>query len=226
MKICTVSAAGVLALFCTSLLAADKYSAKVQDGAAPPKEVAPDIAKLLSEKAVQIVDDKGELVAELWLRKELPARATEAQIKNGLTYRQVPETSVIGVIRTAKQTSDYRKQKVPAGVYTLRLAYQPMDGDHMGTAPHGEFCLVSPASDDKNPATLEPKMLHEMSAKATGGHPGVFLLFPGRDAGDEPKVVTRAGGHFVLLFKQDVIADGKKTTLGFGLTFVGSSPSA
>lgn len=221
-----------LACLCFSLLivsvtqAADKYSAKVKQGAEPPKEVAEAVRKLLADNSVQILDEKGELVAELWLRKELPAKATEAQVKNGLTYRQVPETSIVGVIQTAKQSSDYRKQKIPAGVYTLRLAYQPMDGDHMGTAPFSEFCLISGAADDKNPGTMEAKSLQEQSAKTTGGHPGVFLLFPGRDAGDAPKVVTREGGHFVLIFKQDITVDGKKTTLGFGLTFVGHSPSA
>jgi hypothetical protein len=206
--------------------AADKYTAKVQDGAAPPKEVADPVRKLLTEKSIQVADEKGEVLAEVWLRKELPAKATPEQVKNGLTYRQLPETTLIGVLQLHKQLTDYRKQKVPAGVYTLRLAYQPMDGDHMGTAPHGEFCLVSPAADDKNPGPLVPKLLHETSAKATGAHPGVFLLFPGRDAGDAPKIVNKGDGHFVLLFKQDVTVNGQKTTLGFGLTLVGNSPSA
>src|SRR5262249_52294034 len=129
--------------------AAPIYSAKVVDGAAPPQDTGEEVRKLLADRSIQVADDKGELIAELWLRKELPAKATENQVKNGLTYRQVPETSLVGVIRLAKNGSDYRKQKIPAGVYTLRLGYQPMDGDHMGTAPHSEFLLVSPAADDK-----------------------------------------------------------------------------
>lgn len=206
-------------------VAADKFTVKMNDSPAP-KEVAEPIRKLLADKSVQVLDDKGELLAELWFRKELPAKATEAQVKNGLTYRQVPETSIVGVINVPKQTTDYRKQKIPAGVYTLRLAFQPMDGDHMGTAPYNEFCLMAPAADDKSAATMQPKAMHELSAKATGGHVAVMLLFPGRDAGDAPKMVSKGEGHWILLHKQDVTVDGMKATLGFGLTLVGHSPSA
>jgi hypothetical protein len=111
-------------------------------------------------------------------------------------------------------------------VYTLRLGFQPMDGDHNGTAPHGEFCLASPAAEDKSAGTMQPKALHELSAKTTGGHVAVFLLFPGRDAGDAPKMVSRDQGHWVLLHKQDVTIGDTKATLGIGLTFVGHSPLA
>ena len=75
--------------------------------------------------------------------------------------------------------TDYRKQKIKEGVYTLRLAYQPADGDHMGTAPNNEFCLPVAADDDKDAALMKPKALQETSAKVAGGnHPAVLLLFP------------------------------------------------
>ena len=32
---------------------------------------------------------------------------------------------------------------------------QPMDGDHMGTAPYNEFCLLIPADKDKKPDLLD-----------------------------------------------------------------------
>ena len=58
--------------------------------------------------------------------------------------------------------TDYRKQKVPAGVYTLRLALQPVSDDHGGTAPYRDFCLLSPAADDRKPDLLSPKALHAL----------------------------------------------------------------
>jgi hypothetical protein len=220
---------GALALLVLAALpvrAADPYTIKVVDKAAPPKEVQEPIRKLLGERCVQLLDAKGALQAELWFRKELPSKATEAQIKNGLTYREIAETTVIGAVRFAKPWSDYRKQKVPAGVYTLRLAYQPMDGDHMGTAPHPEFCLIAPAAEDKSADTMEAKALHELSAKATSSHPGVFLLFPGKGAKPEPKLVGKGDGHWMILFELDVNAGGKKAKLGFGLNLVGFSSQA
>jgi hypothetical protein len=218
-------AAALLLAVAQPLYAADPYAVKATD-AAPPKEVQDPIRKLLADKGVQVSNAKGDVVLELWFRKELPAKATEAQIKNGLTYREVAETTVFGVAKVETAITDYRKQAIKPGVYTLRLAIQPMDGDHMGTAQYAEFLLVSPAADDKKADTMEAKALQEMSAKSTGAHPGVFMLFPGKDAGDEPKLVNKGEGHWVLLFKEPIAAGDKKGTMQIGLTLFGASPAA
>jgi hypothetical protein len=208
------------------LRAADSpYAVKLVDAAAP-KELDESILKLLPEKAVQVSTAKGELLFELWFRKEVPAKATDAQINNGLTYREIAQTTVFGAVKIAKTITDYRKQSVKPGVYTLRLAFQPETGDHMGTAEFTEFFLMSPASDDKSPATLEAKKLHDLSTKTTGNHPCVFMLFPGKDAGDEPKLVGKAEGHWVLMYKQAVIIGDKKATMQIGLTLFGASAIA
>ena len=216
----------VLAVTALPLFAAEKaYSVKT-DKMPAPKEVQEPIRKLLGERRVQLLNAKGDLLAEVWFRKDLPAKATEAQIKNGLTYMEVPESTVFGAIRFPKQFIDYRKQKIPAGVYTMRLANQPMDGDHMGTAPYSEFLLLSPAAEDKTPATMEAKKLQEMSGKTTGGHPGVLLLFPGKGAATTPKLEKKPENHWILLYLLNAKAGDKKATLPVGLTLVGVSSSA
>jgi len=185
------------------------------------------IRNLLNDRSVQLLDAKGGVMAEVWFCKTLSAKATDAQIKNGLTYREIPESTVFGAVRFPKQFIDYRKQKIPAGVYTLRLGYQPMDGDHMGTAPYSEFCLLSPAAEDKKPDLMEAKPLHEMSAKSTTAHPGVLLLFPGgKETTETPKLVNKGDGHWVVEVKQDVTVGDKKATINLGLTLVGVSSQA
>ena len=47
---------------------------------------------------------------------------------------------MVGAVQFPEVWKDYRKQKIKAGVYTLRIGVQPEDGDHMGTAPFNEFC--------------------------------------------------------------------------------------
>lgn len=205
--------------------AAPAYTIKVVEEAVP-MEVAETIRPLLSDKCIQLIDPKGGLLAELWFRKALPARATDAQVSNGLTYAEIPDTTLVGALRVAKQMTDYRKQKIKPGVFTLRLARQPMDGDHMGTALYNDFCLTLPAAEDKSPDLLEVKKLQEISAKTTNNHPGVFMLFPGMGAAAEPKLINKGTGHWVLIIKQEVAIGDKKTTIGIGLTLVGSSPSA
>jgi hypothetical protein len=219
----------VLVLFiaaATGLAADAPYAVKVAESTPPPTELQEPIRKLLDDHCMQFATAKGDLLVELWLRKEVPAKATETQIKNGLTYREVPETTIIGAVRFAKDYSDYRKQKIKAGVYTLRLAIQPMDGDHQGTAPHNEFCLLSPAADDRAPATMPPKSLHDLSAKSTDNHPGVMLLFPGKGAEATPKVVGKGSGHWGINFLLDVKAGEHKAQLPMTLNVIGASAGA
>jgi hypothetical protein len=206
--------------------AAPAYSIKAVTGTAPPKELAGPVRKLLEDRCVRLLDGKGNVLAEVWFRKDVPVKATEAQIKNGLTYRELPQSTVVGALRVPKAITDYRKQKIPAGVYTLRYGLQPMDGDHMGTAPYNDFLLASPAADDKKPDPLAVKPLQELSTKVTENHPAVFLLFPGKGAAKEPKLVARPGGHQVVLIQLNASSGGKKATLDIGLTLIGASASA
>jgi len=216
----------LLLLVTLPLLAADKdYSIKTEKTPAP-NDVQEPIRKLLGDRCIRLTSAKGDLLAELWLCKDVAAKATDAQIKNGLTYREVPESTVFGVIRFPKQITDYRKQKIPAGVYTLRLAIQPMDGDHMGTAPYSEFLLMSPVAEDKTPDKMEAKKLQEMSGKTTGGHPGVLLLFPGKAGTTDPKLETQEENHWVVYFLLDVKIGDKKSQLPVGLTLIGASSAA
>ena len=206
--------------------AAPAYSIKTASDKAPPKELAEPVRKLLEGRCVQLLDGKGAVLAEVWFRKDVPVKATEAQIKNGLTYKELPPSTVVGALRVPKGITDYRKQKIPAGVYTLRYGLQPMDGDHMGTAPYNDFLMASPAADDKKPDLLAVKPLHELSTKVTENHPAVFLLFPGKGAAKEPKLVARPGDHQVLLIRLNASSGGKKATLDIGLTLIGASTSA
>src|SRR6266540_2112808 len=121
-----------------------KYSIKTVAKSAPPKELDESIRKLLDSSSVQVLDPNNKVLCEVWF----PTEATAEQVKNGLSYRELKETTILGAVRFEQATTDYRKQKIKAGVYTLRLGFQPMDGDHMGTAPHNEFCLLVAADKD------------------------------------------------------------------------------
>ena len=187
---------------------------------APPKELSEPVVKLLSQESIQLLDAKGEVLAELWLRKEIPAKAA-ADAKKGVTYRDLDETTLLGAIRFMQPWSDYRKQKIKSGVYTLRLGFQPMDGDHMGTAPYPEFCLLSPAAEDKKPDPMDTKALQEMSAKASmATHPAVMLLFPNDQPKDKPELAGKEMDTWVVNAKADTAA---KAPLGLGLTLIGHS---
>src|SRR5262245_14157000 len=198
-----------------------KFTLK-SEKAEPPKDLNDSFSALLSDQSVQLLDDKGGAFATFWFRKAIPCKAAPEQVKNGLTYREIPQTSLVGVVQFSQAWVDFRKQKIPPGTYTLRLGFQPMDGDHQGTAPYGEFCLLVPVAKDEKPDTLEAKALHELSAFATGGtHPGVMLLFPNNKPEDEPKLTSKPNAVVVLNVKRPIDADGKATSLGFGFVVAG-----
>lgn len=205
--------------------AADDAKLRVKRAAAaPPDELAAPIRDLLAKDRDAVLDDAGNVVAEVWFRAEVPVRATADQIANGLTYREVTETTVLAAVLFPKPFVDYRKQEIPAGVYTLRLAFQPDTGDHTDTAPHTEFALLVPADKDRTADTTEPKTLYKMSMAATGGdHPGVMLLFPNHDKVEGPKLADRGNGVWTLNLRRPAAADDGKATIGFALTVAGVS---
>jgi hypothetical protein len=201
--------------------AADKPTLKTDD-APPPKELAEPVRALLAAKGLTALDDKGKPLCTVWPRKALEAKAGADAA--ALKYASLDETTLIGAVRFPDTWGDYRKQKVKPGVYTLRLGFQPMDGDHMGTAPFNDFALLVPAALDTKPDLLDAEGLHQLSAKASGRkHPGVMLLFPNRKPADAPAVEPKPSDTWVLSFKLPTAAGGKTADLGFSLVVVGQT---
>ncbi|QJW99930.1 hypothetical protein [Frigoriglobus tundricola] len=197
-----------------------KLTAKLEK-AEVPDALAEPVRKLLDEQALVVRDGDAELMT-VWFRTEIPAKATEEQVKNGLTYREIPEGALVGAVRFPAKFTDFRKQEIAAGVYTLRFAVQPDIGDHTGTAPHPEFCLMCQAKEDKSAEPIEKKKLIEVSSLVNEGrHPAVLLMWPnnGRDAG--VKVVSKGDGVYAATVKRPVVAGDQKTTLGFAVTVAG-----
>jgi hypothetical protein len=207
-----------LALF--AVAAEPKFAAKVEKVEAPAKLAEP-VRKLLDEQAL-VVRNGDEVVMRVWFRTAIPVKATEEQVKNGLTYREIPEGTLVGAIEFPAKFTDYRKQELAAGVYTLRFAIQPDIGDHTGTTPHPEFCLICPADEDKTDEEIEKKKLIEISSKVNEGrHPAVLLLWPNNGKDAAVRVLDKGNGVFVATIKRPVIAGELKTTLGFAVTVAG-----
>src|SRR5262249_28472300 len=79
-----------------------KYSVKPVK-APPPTDLKESFRSLLSDKAVALLDDKGGTVGQVWFRMEVPAKATPEQIKSGLTYREIEESTVLGALKLDRQ---------------------------------------------------------------------------------------------------------------------------
>ena len=188
-----------------------------------PDAVAQELRQELTTDAFTIRDGE-TAVMTFWFRTDIPAKATAEQIHNGLTYHEIPEGTLIGVVKFEKPFVDFRKQEIPGGTYALRIAVQPDTGDHKDTAPHTDFVLLCPVSEEKTIEPLELKELVKRSIKSTGGdHPGVMLLFPNFGKETDAKLVARTNGVTCLQLKRTLKTDGATGTLGFAIAIAGVS---
>src|SRR5687768_6837058 len=148
-----------LILLLTALAAqAAELTLKTAD-LSPPKEIDPAIQKLLQPKAIQLVE--GEQPAfQFWLVKEMPSAA------KGLDG--VKQATLLGAVAVPKARRDYRDDEIAAGVYTMRLALQPQDGNHLGSSEFPYFAALTPAKLDTKPDGIaDYKALVKISSKET-----------------------------------------------------------
>jgi len=198
----------------------DPFAAKLE-ATDPPAALAEPVRAALSKDAL-VVRGGDAVVMRVWFRDAIPVKATPEQLKNGITYREIPEGALVGAVEFPKAFTDFRKQELAAGVYTLRFAVQPDIGDHDGTAPHPDFCLLSAAAKDRSAEPMEKKDLIELSSLVNEGkHPAVLLLFPNFDKGTAPKVLGKGDGVWVATTRRAVNAGGTAATLGFAVTVAG-----
>src|SRR5271155_3090559 len=127
--ICALLAICCAALVCGAGLArgAETYSLGHSAGALPA-ELPAALRDAVATDSLE-VKGAGGVLCDVWLRKEVPLAATASQ-ELGVTFGQIAEGTLVGVVRIGTDTTDYRNQKVKAGLYTLRYAFAPVDGNH------------------------------------------------------------------------------------------------
>jgi hypothetical protein len=155
------------------------------------------LKKVLEPKGSRITIGDG-LYCEIWLRTGLPAGKTDAL---GAVYTAIGESVLVGVMRFAKATTDFRGQAVKPGTYTLRYAVHPADGNHLGISPIRDFLALVPVAMDQNPDTQPTfEEIMKMSAKVAGtNHPGVISLVQAE--GSAAPKLDQDGSHVVFSTK-------------------------
>ena len=218
----TVHSLGPLVLlslltFVPSALPAQDLSAKPSQ-TAPPAEVAAPIRALLDTGAHAVAREADTL--EFWWVKALPLESAPSATPS---WENVPDGALVGVLRTASAIQDIRGLPIRPGVYTLRFARQPQDGDHMGVSPYREFLLVAPAADDQSAAPVGYKGAVDLAKKTSGkSHPASLSLDPPTSTEAAGIVVTNETGHKGLVFSLPVEHQGTPAgALTFGLTLIG-----
>lgn len=189
---------------------------------APPAGLAASLKPLLGKTAYTVVQD-GEPVAIYWLRQEVPVTTTEDPVG----YDKVPEGEFVGVVEIKKEgLTDFRDQKLPAGIFTMRLGIQPQDGNHMGVAPTPEFlCLVPIAKDPDVKAIAHDDLMKLSKLAANTGHPTVLYLQPFTEKPSLafPLVNTNADSHIVLNLQTKAKGPDKTIAWPIGIIVIGTT---
>lgn len=196
---------------------------KVEQAAAPaPQELSAAIRAELGDQELR-VSGPGGVVCEIWLRKSVPTKTPGQDL--GVAYPQLDEGTLVGAVRFPATLKDYRKQQIQAGVYTLRYALTPVNGNHQGVAPQRDFLLAIPAVVDQAPATVSETQTIEMSRKSTStNHPSVWCLMPGDgDASAAPAISHDTSDEFWIV---NFTAPFGSTPTRVGLVVNGTAPEA
>jgi len=132
----------------------------------------------------------GRPLADFWFRSSVPT--VDPRVGPGIRYGALVPGSRVGSVRVHEGASDFKGQKIAPGLYTLRYAVQPDDGDHQDVTESRDFLLLCEAAADATPGDLDEKTLRTMSARINGKkHPSVLYLTEGK-GGSRPWVTTQS----------------------------------
>lgn len=150
---------------------------KVETADALPAGVPAAVAGTLQKQGVKILAPNGQVLAQVWMRATAPP--SMAAKEDTVTWTGVAHGALIGLIHFPAKHSDRRGQPINPGVYTMRLSFFPVNGDHQGVAPQRDFLLLSKAEEDTDAAaTPNFDTLVAASKKVTGApHPAVFSMW-------------------------------------------------
>jgi hypothetical protein len=158
-----------------ALAAEAEFEAVLLEQEPPKEELAPPIAESLGTTGIAVKRGENRTVCELWLCKKWQVQP-DFKPTLQLLY-PFKEGELIGVIRYPRRGNDFRDQEIAGGIYTLRYALQPVDGNHVGTSPTRDFFLMLPAELDKStePIVQEELVLQSTEVSQTA-HPALLAL--------------------------------------------------
>jgi hypothetical protein len=195
--------------------AQDLVAAK--EAVALPPELGEPIRALLQPDAAVVMRGGNRLV--FWWVKGLPL---DSAPDGRPSWSNIADGALVGAVALTEAMTDTRGVSMKPGVYTLRFALQPQDGDHMGVSPHREFLLVGPAADDRAAEPAGFKGAVALAKKTLGkSHPAALSLNPATEAA-AGAIVTTDEGHKALAVTVPVTLQGNAAgSLSFGVTLVG-----
>src|SRR5581483_3262018 len=165
---------GLVALMASAPALGADYSIAAASGAPAEDQFGADILKQIGSQGIKVAKGKRTLL-EFWPAREWvvkPGFKPSAEVLYPFELGQL-----VGVAQYKSKATDFRGQEIKPGAYTVRYGQQPVDGNHVGTAPTRDFFLLLPAGEDRDPVVLEKETLFKESADAAeSSHPAILYM--------------------------------------------------
>lgn len=220
LRITLISALLLGTLLALPATAADLTLATTEKS--PPEGVAGEISAVLEATAIQLKNGE-EPEIEIWLRKETPLKDTPEEPRTAM--KAIAQGTLLGVMAVHKDRRDYRDDDIAEGVYTMRFALQPQNGDHLGTSVYPYYALLIPVAHDTSLDGIEGyDAVTEASSEDTATeHPVIVSLRPAdADDASEPKLTEPADDHkAVQVSLPATLPEGEKTSLSIEVVYKG-----
>jgi hypothetical protein len=197
LSILTYTAA---ALLCMGAWAAaqGKYTLQAAPALSTADFPAP-LAALLDPQGSQMASGSSPVCNVWWLKSVATSAPTGTS--PDILYNNLAIGTLLGAVQVVSADfADARGQKIKPGLYTMRYAQIPQDGNHMGVSDYRDFVLLSPAAAD----TAVDKPLGfdgvvNLSRKAAGtGHPAVLSMVPASAPGKLPALSSDGQGNWSI----------------------------
>ena len=179
-----------------------------------PPELAAPVGAVLAPEVVTITAGTAKL--EFWWVRSLTLKAGAKTP----AWSHVADGTLVGALRLTSAWTDIRGYTVRPGVYTLRFALQPQNGDHMGISPNREFLLPGPASDDSSTDSVGYDGAVLLARKTSRrAHPAAISLDPPAATAAPLSTATNDLGHQIVIVN---VATSAGAPLTFGLVVSGT----
>jgi hypothetical protein len=199
-------------------------SYKVEPIGAAPSDLPQALRDALQPAGARHDNGQGAAVAEVWLNKSVAVQPSGAKSAD-IIYPTLGIGTLVGVLRFPNGGSDFRGQPIKAGLYTLRYAQIPQNGNHMGVSTYRDFLLLSLVSADTaidKPLSFDA--LVQLSRQASGtGHPAVLSLAPATETKAAPAAFQDDQGHWVLQVQVAGKSPAGEQNFSLGIILVGKT---
>lgn len=208
-------AAGALLVSGAALAQAPAVS---KHAAPPPAELADPIEALMAPGGPRVTI--GAKTIDFWFVKSLPLRSGTSDA----TWSSIDEGTLVGAAKLSAAHVEIRGKTLKPGIYTLRFALQPQNGDHLGASPYREFLLLGPVGGDTSPAALGHDGAVDLSKQAIGtSHPVAWSIDPPQATAAPGTLVKNDIGLTSVIVEIPVSRDGKDAgAIKFGIAVQGT----